>query len=1029
MKNNTVYFAAAEPKECASQLMAKSQTFYNFLRSNQYLDKILNMWKFYIGQYNTDMSSGHQVGFAGEQGELVQLPVNHFRNIASHMLNMITSNRPVMDVRAINTDAKSQSQVVIANGILDYYMREQHLEDALRLATEMAIVMGSGFIKLEWNATGGELYAFDPETGEADREGELEFSVLSPLDVVFDGTKERWAHEWLMVRTFQNRYNLMAKYPEQADEIAGLPAKNPQTNSRIAIWSNDSTDDIPVYEFFHKKTESMPEGRYMLFCGNDIILLDRSLPYREIPIYRISGGEILGTPYGYSPMFDIYPLQEAANSLYSTILTNQSAFGVQNVWIKSGNNISINQMEGNMNVIQSDEKPEALNLTQTPTEIFKFLDDIVHTMETISGINSVARGNPEASLKSGTALALVQSMALQFISGLQANYVRLVEDVGTGLLNILKDFANTPKVIAIVGSSNRSLLTEFTGDQLDSVSRVVVDVGNPLSRCLEKGTEVLMFDGSKRKVEDIRIGELVMGPDSKPRTVSNVNSGNEMMYKINSTDKHRKVSYGANESHILTLKYCSDDHRYNAKKGDVIDITIRDYLKLTSRQKRLLQGFKTGVEFQEKELKVPAYILGSWLGDGTSRTTAITSMDQEIVNEWSKYADEIGMQLRLSTCTNSGKAKTYHITSGESHGKSNRNPFMNELRAMELIQNKHIPQYYLTSSREQRLELLAGLLDTDGHRNGETFLFTQKCDRLTNDVIFLAESLGFRVTHRKRQSPKSKLCPNSEGLVNVITIGGNTWEIPNRLPRKQAKEKEKARDWLNYGINVLQVSEGTYYGFTLKEEPHFVLGDFTVTHNTIAGRVQMAEQLAQMKLLKHPQQYFQVMRTGNLDTVTDGDIQQMLLVKRENEKLMEGRAPKAVWTDQHKLHIMEHSSVLADPEFRENDDLVTLVSNHIQEHVNLLRTVDPDLLQLLDQQPLQPPVEAGGNPGQGLPLNNQKALKASPNADLMKPNEGAVNASAQGTIPGSELPNPQDPGTPEVPAGLLPNPGIEPKAS
>ena len=61
---------------------------------------------------------------------------------------MITANRPSMDARAINTDAKSLSQTYLANGILDYYMREKHLEDALKKAVEMAVVMGSGYVKL-----------------------------------------------------------------------------------------------------------------------------------------------------------------------------------------------------------------------------------------------------------------------------------------------------------------------------------------------------------------------------------------------------------------------------------------------------------------------------------------------------------------------------------------------------------------------------------------------------------------------------------------------------------------------------------------------------------------------------------------------------------------------------------------------------------------------------------------------------------------------------------------------------------------
>jgi len=483
---NNIYFAAREPEQVASAVLDKAQSFFNLLRANSYLEKLARMWRAYHGAYENDLGFGHRVNFSGEQGELVQLPVNHFRNLARHILVMITSNRPIMDARAINTDAKSESQAILANSILDYYMREKGLEDVLLRACEYAIVLGSGFIKLAWNSMGGNLYDADPETGEFTYEGEIEFSNLSPFDVVVDGTKETWNNDWMLCRSFQNRFNLIAKYPELANKIKAIPSKNQSAVYRLAVWSNDDTDDIPVYEFYHKQTEAMPEGRYLLFLDADVVLMDAKMPYRMIPVFRIAAAEILGTPYGYTDMFDVFPIQESINSLYSTIMTNQNAFGVQNLYVPRGADIAVNQLEGAMNIIEGNPglKPEALNLTQTPAEVFKFLDMLIQASETISGVNSVARGNPEASLKSGTALALVQSMALQFISGLQQSYVKLIENVGSAIISILKDFSMTPKLMTLVGKNNRPLLKEFTGDQISEINRVVVDMGNALSRTI-----------------------------------------------------------------------------------------------------------------------------------------------------------------------------------------------------------------------------------------------------------------------------------------------------------------------------------------------------------------------------------------------------------------------------------------------------------------------------------------------------------------------------------------------------------------
>src|SRR3984957_16029755 len=230
------YFAIKPAKELADIVLGKSETFYNILNRNNYLNKIRKMWRYYYGIFG-DVSGDHQINFTGEQGELVTLPVNHFRNLAQHIYTMITANRPVMEARAINTDYKSLSQTYLANGILDYYMREKGLENALKHACEMSIVMGAGFVKMDWNATAGEAYDADPDTNQMDYEGEIEFTVLSPLDVVTDGTREKWDNEWVCVRTFKNKYNLMEKYPELADKIQGLPTKSQMSSYySLSIW-------------------------------------------------------------------------------------------------------------------------------------------------------------------------------------------------------------------------------------------------------------------------------------------------------------------------------------------------------------------------------------------------------------------------------------------------------------------------------------------------------------------------------------------------------------------------------------------------------------------------------------------------------------------------------------------------------------------------------------------------------------------------------------------------------------------------
>jgi hypothetical protein len=478
------YFAAREGTETASVLLEKATDWRNTLTTNGYLEKLKTCWASYHGAYFTDMSSGHTITFAGEQGELAQLPVNHIRNLAQHMYVMTTSSRPSMEARAANTDYKTSAQVTLANGLLDYYMREKRLERYINKAVELSIVLGTGYVKVEWDATCGKIVEEDEETGDKIYEGDIRFTNISPFDVVFDVNREDNNHDWILVRTYKNKFDIAAKYPEFEDKILALDTKSSRDRYSLQVFRKSDSDEIEVWTMYHKKTDSMPGGRELVFLSDDIIINDQDLPYRRIPVFRMSPNEILGTAFGYSNLFDLLPLQEGINHLYSAIMSNNIAFATQNLFVKSGSNIDITNLGGGLNIIQGSEKPEPLNLLGTSQETFSFLSMLEGKMEQLSGVSSVTRGTPDPAqnLRSGNSLALVQSMAIQFQSGLQNQYVQLVEDLGVAVLEILQDYAMAPRVASIIGVNNRQYLVQFKGADIADINRVIVDVGNPLAR-------------------------------------------------------------------------------------------------------------------------------------------------------------------------------------------------------------------------------------------------------------------------------------------------------------------------------------------------------------------------------------------------------------------------------------------------------------------------------------------------------------------------------------------------------------------
>lgn len=479
------YFAALPTSEIGPELMKRVIDWYTHITTSGQFARMKESYNAYYGTGFTGNTS--EITKSGVQGELSLIKVNHFRNLLQHMLVMCTSNRPAMEARALNTDYKSQAQVLLANGILDYYLKEKNLETHFKDACEISLVFGEGFITMEWDSQLGDKYDQDPDTGETTYTGDLRYRTLNPIDVIKDMYLESFVDtEWLIIRYWKSKFSLAAKYPDLADKILDLAVKSDEgTPINFFNRVSSQTDLVPVYIMYAEKSDALPEGRQVVFLDDDVILFDGPIPYREIPVYRITPGNYIGNPFGYSVAFDLLALQQAYDAMFSTVLTNQATFGVQSIMTPIGRPLSVSQLNGGMNLIQYDPAsgpPEALQLTKTAPEIFEFISLIEKTMESISGINSVARGDPQASLRSGSALALVQSMAIQFNTGLQQSYAQLIEAIGTATINTLKDFAAAPRIALIVGKANSSMVKEFVGSDLDRIDRIIVDVGNPLAR-------------------------------------------------------------------------------------------------------------------------------------------------------------------------------------------------------------------------------------------------------------------------------------------------------------------------------------------------------------------------------------------------------------------------------------------------------------------------------------------------------------------------------------------------------------------
>ncbi len=482
-RNMETYWAAVGEDEIANEMLDRVEDYFMYLAQTGRIDLYRRSWVYYYRPRLTQAS----LTPLGQQGELTGISVNHYRNLLTHLETMTLQQRVNFEPRAVNTDLESEAQVILASGLLDYYMKIKKLERHLKQQVKDGLMYAEGFLRTEWDATAGDTYGKTP-TGALIYQGDVKYTNYDPLNCIRDFTKPQYdKRDWVILRDLVNKYDLMAKFPDLKEKIMSCSIDY-LAMTRTTVFNGlyfDKSNLIPVYTLLHPPTPALPSGRFTTCLDNLTVMLDGPIPYEETHVSRLAPDEESGTIFGYTVGFDLLPVQEAIDIMYSTVITNQSTFGVQNILMPKGHDISTSQLSGGLNVVEYDPKvgkPESLQLTQTAPETFNFIPMLENVQQMLAGVDSVTRGDPSASLKSGAALALVAAQSIQFSMGLQNSYAQAVEDTGTSTINLLKTFASVPRVAEIVGKANRPMMPEFKGSDLEGIQRVSVDMGNPMTR-------------------------------------------------------------------------------------------------------------------------------------------------------------------------------------------------------------------------------------------------------------------------------------------------------------------------------------------------------------------------------------------------------------------------------------------------------------------------------------------------------------------------------------------------------------------
>ena len=453
--------------------------------------------------------------------------------------------------------------------------------------------------------------------------------------------------------------------------------------------------------------------------------------------------------------------------------------------------------------------------------------------------NMAQSNNGQIGLKKG---ALDMANRKKFLSGKNFEYNGVPSDFWQGSYNQIPGSAFDMLSIMNNEIESQTGVKSFSGGINASA----------LGHMLDINTDIPMIDGSFKKLAHIEDGDLLVGSDGK---ATKVLKAHEIKFPEVAYDMHfdngSVVKSGG--EHLWTVKVHGTKHslrEWTTMSADEVYKYIQKGKRVTiPAMKEMHAGVPTGNN-------IDPYVLGYWLGDGMSHSARITTEDTEVLSYFRKAGYECVEVRDSSKCGNAKMYDVYKIgykpqRCSETGQFTSTGSLHSELRELGVLARyggeKHIPEEYFTATYEEKMELIRGLMDSDGYAHSGSFVqFCQSESRLKDDMIKLIESLGLKASivkrHKEgRNKQKIKLhertgCKLILATKDSYEVGFTPWSNPFKLSRKAQKWKLPSKQTVT--LKSMEIVDKVLMRCLTvdSEDKLFAVTDkFTLTHNTATG--------------------------------------------------------------------------------------------------------------------------------------------------------------------------------------------------
>jgi hypothetical protein len=472
----------------AAAMRKRIETFANHLLVTGKADRMRRSACLVYGIDPDSARRSTDITFAGDQGNVIQLRSNMYRRLAEATHVLVTGSRPSWKASVSSSDSQATDGIEIADELLDHALTRLAGEDAATRAAWFAYVFSEGHMSVRWNELTGDAMDATPD-GRIVRQGDVIMQAHRCDEVVRDVTLgDQSQNDWLILRTMMNRWDLAELYPAYRREILTSSRRDALDDIRESLVygvsdmdMGEKTDQVTVYELFHRASPSVPKGRYAMMVGDTIVSVGPN-KYADLPVYSMIPDKEPAQPFGYSSGWDLMAMQQALDSTLTSVVSTTENLGQPGLWGGVGGDVGVDMIKG-FAWLRSSAKPEPVQyVTPQSLEVLtSAISMIVEFMTQNSGLNAVALGDAGKSA-SGDALAMMHSLAIQSTSRLQAAYAAMFADAMLGVIRRYRTFVSEERLVSITGKGARMRVRRWTGASLASIDAIKIEMRAAIMR-------------------------------------------------------------------------------------------------------------------------------------------------------------------------------------------------------------------------------------------------------------------------------------------------------------------------------------------------------------------------------------------------------------------------------------------------------------------------------------------------------------------------------------------------------------------